>query len=35
MESEDYRNARLVTLFSKLALAFVLSAALVIVTMLG
>jgi hypothetical protein len=35
MDSEDYRNIKLVTLFSKRALAFVLSAAVVIVTLLG
>jgi hypothetical protein len=35
MDSEDYRNAKLVTLFSKLALAFVLSAVVTIATMLG
>jgi hypothetical protein len=35
MDSEDYRNIKLVTLFSKLALALVMSAGVVIVTMLG
>ena len=35
MDSEDYRNIKLVTLFSKLALALVMSALVTIVTMLG
>jgi hypothetical protein len=35
VDGEDYRNAKLVTLFSKLALAFVLSAVVTIATMLG
>ena len=35
MDTEDYRNAKLVTLYSKLALALVMSAVVTIVTMLG
>jgi hypothetical protein len=35
MDSEDYRNIKLVTLFSKLALAVVMSAVVTIVTLLG
>ena len=35
MDSEDYRNIKLVTLFSKLALALVMSAVVTIVTLLG
>ena len=35
MDSEAYRNIKLVTLFSKLSLALVMSAVVTIVTMLG